>query len=94
MAEADYDTIAREDCPHTEMLDEGVTAGQERTTCRVCDEEEHMRVCLTCGRVHCCESGNAHDRDHFEETDHPFIRPHEKESYDFLWCYACEAYLT
>ena len=63
------------------------------TACEVCGEREHTRICLTCGAVTCCESHEAHDHDHYDETGHPLIRPHQ-ESYDFLWCDECEAYLT
>ena len=83
--------IPRSECPHREQLDESLTS--EGTECEVCGETEHLRLCLTCGTVTCCESREGHDRDHYEETGHPFIRPHE-ESYDFLWCYECGAYLT
>lgn len=94
MPEEEYDKVAKEECPHLGLLDEEVSTAQDRESCEVCGEAEHLRVCLTCGKVHCCESENAHDQDHYEATDHPFIQPHAREKYDFLWCYACEAYLT
>lgn len=85
--------VDRADCPHLAALEEPArTGGPEQ--CEVCGETEHLRVCQACGRVHCCESEAAHDRDHWEDADHPLIRPHEKEKYDFLWCYGCGAYLV
>lgn len=83
-------TIPRETCPHLALLDESVTA--TRDGCVLCGEVDHTRICMTCGAVTCCESQEGHDADHYDETGHPFIRPH-REDYDFLWCYECEAYL-
>lgn len=90
MAEEKPDEIARSRCPHTGELEEDVSS--EATACAVCGETDHLRLCLTCGFVGCCESLAGHDHEHFEETGHPFITP-LRQDYDFLWCYACEAYL-
>ena len=52
----------------------------------------HLRACLTCGYVGCCDSSrNQHARQHFNETLHPIIQsvePGEKWAY----CYLDEAY--
>jgi len=50
----------------------------------------HLRMCLSCGRVGCCDSsvGRHADR-HFHETAHPVMRsiePHEA----WRWCYIDE----
>ena len=35
----------------------------------------HLRVCLTCGHVACCDSSpNRHATKHFEATRHPLMR--------------------
>jgi uncharacterized UBP type Zn finger protein len=35
----------------------------------------HLRLCLTCGHVGCCNSSsNKHATIHFKATDHPIIR--------------------
>lgn len=51
------------------------------------DDWVHLRMCLTCGAVGCCDdSVNKHATAHFEETGHPLIRsiePHE----DWRYCY-------
>jgi len=47
----------------------------------------HLRICLICGHVGCCDqSPNRHARAHFHATGHPVI-----EGYDppegWGWCY-------
>lgn len=38
----------------------------------------HLRVCLVCGQVGCCdESPNRHARRHFHDTGHPVIQSYE-----------------
>lgn len=83
--------IPKSDCPHARRIEED--ASSDAKSCQVCNADEHLRICLTCGAVHCCESHEAHDTDHYEATGHPLIRPHRAD-YDFLWCYDCEAYLV
>jgi uncharacterized UBP type Zn finger protein len=50
----------------------------------------HLRVCLTCGRVGCCDSSpNTHATKHIHATTHPVIRsfqPGER----WRWCYVDE----
>ena len=47
----------------------------------------HLRMCLTCGHVGCCDSSpNTHATKHFHATAHPIIRSIEPgESWG--WCY-------
>ncbi|MBE1492795.1 cation:proton antiporter domain-containing protein [Plantactinospora soyae] len=48
---------------------------------------EHLRLCLTCGAVGCCDdSANKHATAHFEETGHPLIRSIEPRE-DWRYCY-------
>lgn len=85
-------TIPGAECAHRGLLDESLSV--EGDICRVCGDGDDLRVCMTCGHVACSESGEGHDADHWDETGHPFVRPHpdgERES--FLWCFECEAYL-
>ena len=48
----------------------------------------HLRVCLMCGKVGCCDdSPNRHATAHFAETGHPIIRslePGEQWSYCYV----------
>jgi uncharacterized UBP type Zn finger protein len=51
----------------------------------------HLRLCLTCGKVGCCDdSPNRHATAHFHEVGHPIIRSAEPGE-DWCWCYLDEA---
>ena len=47
----------------------------------------HLRECMTCGHVGCCDdSKNKHATKHFHTTKHPIIRSIEPGE-DWKWCY-------
>ena len=48
----------------------------------------HLRLCMTCGRVGCCDSSpNRYATAHWHaHADHPVIRSFEPEE-DWWWCY-------
>jgi hypothetical protein len=53
----------------------------------------HLRECLTCGHVGCCDSSpRRHARVHWLEVDHPVVRSFEPGE-DWGWCYADEVFL-
>ena len=53
----------------------------------------HLRICLTCGHVGCCDdSPNRHATAHAHETSHPLIRSLEPGE-DWNWCYVDEVAL-
>ena len=50
----------------------------------------HLRLCLTCGHVGCCDSSpNRHATKHFHETGHPIIQSFEPGE-NWRWCYIDE----
>ena len=50
----------------------------------------HLRLCLECGHVGCCDSSpNRHATKHAEETGHPLIRSIQPGE-DWSWCYVDE----
>jgi uncharacterized UBP type Zn finger protein len=54
----------------------------------------HLRMCLTCGHVGCCDqSPNRHATAHFHATGHPLIRSFEPGE-DWAWCYVDEIALA
>ena len=47
----------------------------------------HLRLCLTCGHVGCCDSSTEqHATAHFHQTGHPVIRSFEQGE-GWRWCY-------
>ena len=64
---------------------------------RVCDDCVrtgdhwlHLRICLTCGHVGCCDSSkNKHATKHFHSSRHPMIRSIEPGE-EWGWCYVDE----
>jgi len=53
----------------------------------------HLRLCLECGHVGCCDSSkNRHATAHFHGTRHPIVQSAERGE-DWRWCYIDETYL-
>lgn len=51
------------------------------------DEWVHLRLCLECGHVGCCDSSkNKHATKHFHGTGHPIVQAYA-ESDSWRWCY-------
>jgi hypothetical protein len=53
----------------------------------------HLRLCLSCGHVGCCDSSpNRHARAHAFGHGHPIVRSMEPGE-DWRWCYVHEAFV-
>ena len=53
----------------------------------------HLRMCLTCGRIGCCDSSpSQHASKHARGEDHPLARSVEPGE-DWSWCYVDELML-
>ncbi|HYG69782.1 MAG TPA: UBP-type zinc finger domain-containing protein [Anaeromyxobacteraceae bacterium] len=51
------------------------------------DDWVHLRLCLTCGHVGCCDSSpNRHASRHFRATEHPVAKSFEPGE-NWAWCY-------
>jgi len=54
----------------------------------------HLRECLTCGHVACCDSSpNRHATRHHHATHHPIVTSVEVGE-DWTWCYVDERFLA
>jgi uncharacterized UBP type Zn finger protein len=76
------------DCEHFHGLAqrEGNTDGCEECL-QTGDRWVHLRVCLVCGHVGCCDqSRNKHATKHFHATGHPVMRSGEPGE-NWGWCY-------
>jgi len=81
-------------CAHTRLA-QPVTPTS--TGCEEClelgDTWVHLRVCMTCGHVGCCDSSkNKHATKHYRATGHPVIRSFEPGE-TWAWCYEDEILL-
>ena len=57
------------------------------------DSWVHLRLCLTCGHVGCCDnSKNKHATKHFHETNHPVVKSFEPGE-NWIWCYEDEMFM-
>jgi uncharacterized UBP type Zn finger protein len=60
--------------------------------CQECEADgentwAHLRMCLTCGHVGCCDSSpHQHASAHFKQTGHPVMRSAEPGE-SWRWCY-------
>lgn len=64
--------------PHTRGCEECLKTG---------DPWLHLRLCLTCGHVGCCDSSpNKHATKHYHGTQHPIMRSFEPGE-TWGWCY-------
>jgi K+:H+ antiporter len=60
---------------------------------RIGDQWVHLRICLICGHVGCCDSSkNRHATKHFHATTHPVMRSIEPGD-TWGWCYVDEVTL-
>jgi uncharacterized UBP type Zn finger protein len=51
------------------------------------DDWVHLRLCLSCGHVGCCDSSkNKHATQHFHQSNHPIVRSFEPGE-GWQWCY-------
>ncbi|WP_375769538.1 UBP-type zinc finger domain-containing protein [Archangium gephyra] len=82
-------------CTHLESIRDvrpSTTAGCEDCL-RTGSPWVHLRLCLECGHVGCCDSSpNRHATKHFHATSHPVIRSFEPGE-DWGWCYEDEVML-
>ncbi len=74
----------RDVTPHTEGCEECLQTS---------DSWVHLRLCLECGHVGCCDSSKGkHATGHFHQTHHPVMRSAEAGD-TWGWCYVDEEQL-
>ncbi|WP_242910232.1 ubiquitin carboxyl-terminal hydrolase 14 [Actinomadura terrae] len=81
-------------CEHVRSLPVEDPAPNTPDGCEECLAEGarwvHLRLCLGCGHVGCCDSSpNKHASAHFEKEGHPVVRSFEPGE-DWRWCFVDE----
>lgn len=84
---------AAQPCEHLQAAPPDVKPAST-TGCLECEAEGltpvHLRLCLTCGHVGCCDSSEGrHATRHYEESGHPVMRSFEPGE-SWRWCYIDE----
>jgi uncharacterized UBP type Zn finger protein len=86
--------MATATCTHLGEIHKVTPSGKG---CKECletgDRWVHLRLCLSCGHVGCCDSSkNKHASAHYRHAKHPIVQSFEPGE-DWRWCYADELYL-
>ena len=79
------------ECTHLDQINDVEPLTQGCGEClRTGSRWVHLRLCLTCGQVNCCDSSpNRHATKHFHSSGHPLVQSMEGGE-DWIWCYADE----
>ena len=80
-------------CTHLQTSDD---AAARTKGCEEClksgDDWVHLRRCLHCGHVGCCDSSKGkHATKHYRSTQHPVVQTFEPGE-KWTWCYVDEQY--
>ena len=75
-------------CEHLVEVREVTPSAEGCEDClKIGDEWVHLRLCMTCGHVGCCDSSkNRHATRHYLSTKHPIVKSFEPEE-EWGWCY-------
>lgn len=81
-------------CTHTDQINQVTPSAKGCEEClKMGDSWVHLRMCLICGPVGCCNSSkNKHAQKHFNSTRHPIVESFEPNE-DWRWCYIDEIYV-
>lgn len=82
-------------CQHLDQIQE-VTPSTDKG-CEDCLKSGswwvHLRLCLTCGHVGCCDSSpNKHATKHYHASGHPIIQSFQPGE-DWRWCYVDQTFI-
>jgi uncharacterized UBP type Zn finger protein len=75
-------------CAHLDQIQNVSPSAQGCEEClQTGDSWVHLRICLICGHVGCCDaSKNRHATRHYHETTHPIIQSFQPGE-AWMWCY-------
>jgi hypothetical protein len=78
-------------CNHLDQMRDVIPQANGCVDClAVGDTWIHLRLCVTCGYVGCCNSSkNKHASAHARSSNHPIVESFEPGE-DWFWCYVDE----
>lgn len=82
------------DCQHKDQIKDVTPSAEGCEEClKTGGKWVHLRICLTCGHVGCCNSSpGKHATAHFHETGHPIVKSFEPGE-DWVWCYIDDGFV-
>ena len=78
-------------CTHLDQIKEVTPSADGCEDClRIGSTWVHLRLCMTCGHVGCCDSSpHKHATKHFHATKHPIIKSFQPGE-EWGWCFVDE----
>ena len=78
-------------CTHLDAISDVTRSSDGCAQCvELGDTWVHLRMCMTCGQVGCCDSSkNKHAHKHADSIGHPIARSVEPGE-EWMWCYVDE----
>ena len=75
------------ECSHQDMIKDPTPRAEGCEDCLAAgDTWVHLRLCMTCGHVGCCDdSKNTHATKHAQATGRPIIKSFEPGEF-WMWC--------
>lgn len=75
-------------CTHLDQINDVAPSAEGCEEClQMGDTWVHLRECLICGHVGCCDSSrNKHATEHFHTTRHPLVQAFPPGE-GWIWCY-------
>ena len=75
-------------CTHQDQINDVTPSAEGCEEClQMGDTWVHLRECLICGHVGCCDSSrNKHATGHFHTTGHPLVQAFPPGE-GWIWCY-------
>jgi uncharacterized UBP type Zn finger protein len=82
------------ECEHLDQIRDVTPSSPGCEECiAVGDTWVHLRMCLSCGHVGCCDSSkNKHASKHFQASNHALVQSAQPGE-DWRWCYIDEVFI-
>ena len=83
-----------DECTHLDQIQDVEPSAEGCEEClKMGSTWVHLRLCLSCGHVGCCDSSqHKHATKHYHRAGHPLVRSLEPGE-NWAWCYADEVFL-
>jgi len=80
--------MTTDNCTHLDQIKDVTPSADGCEEClKIGDEWVNLRLCLSCGKVGCCDSSiNTHATKHWQEVAHPIIKSHMPGE-TWMYCY-------